>query len=584
MSKSHEINTIDLLEPAPRSEKVDAWDMDVHVGSVLGKYRLLAELGQGGMSNVYLAVARGPSGFNKLVVLKMLRPSLARDPHFLSMFLDEARLSARLNHPNVVQTNEVGIEDARHLIAMEYLEGQPLSRILQRAQASGTPMSTAMHLRILVETMVGLHYAHELSDFDGSPMNLVHRDVSPQNIFVTYDGQVKILDFGIAKAVTSSVNTTAGVVKGKIAYMSPEQFAGEPIDRRADLFALGVLLWECATGTRMWKKKSDAVVLQAVMGGNIPSPRTVNPTVDERFVAICRRALSVKPSDRYASALDLEHDVEQILASQPERVVVRDIGKYVSDLFKEDRSAVRAIVEKQLMAAKRLPTGEYAALGYAPTLASGQNTAPPPLYAGAMEGTPSQMLPPPFPGAYAPDGGQLNALVHHPMRLSGSHVGVASTIRPPGGAGAWRWVVGLTLGAAAFAFAGFYWAKSLPASASSATNATSVTAAAADAPTVHGVVINTPEPAEAPTIAAQPAIAVSSVAAPSSSSLAPTLDPASAATLPASAFAPRRTAPLASASAPRPLPMPAASAAPAAVESVAPAEPPHRGRKIRTDI
>src|SRR5260370_910736 len=187
-----------------------------------GKYKLLAELGRGGMANVYLAVARGPSGFNKLVVLKCLRSDLASDTELLAMFLDEARLAARLNHPHVVQTYEVGEYVGRPVIVMEYLEGQVLSSLVQRAQ-SNNALPLSLHLRVIIDALEGLHHAHELTDYDGKPLGLVHRDISPQNVFVTFDGHVKVLDFGIAKAATSQSQTATGILKGKVKYMAPEQ-------------------------------------------------------------------------------------------------------------------------------------------------------------------------------------------------------------------------------------------------------------------------------------------------------------------------------------------------------------------------
>ena len=192
----------------------------------VGRYRLIAELAHGGMGDVYLAVAQGAGGFSKLMVIKMLRPALAEDEQFLTMFLEEARLAARLNHPNVVQTVEVGNEGRKYFLAMEYLEGQSLQRLRTRV-AKEHPFPLGPHLRILVEALNGLHYAHELVDIDGRALDLVHRDATPHNIFVTYDGQVKVVDFGIAKAMDSSLETRTGELKGKIAYMPPEQASAQ---------------------------------------------------------------------------------------------------------------------------------------------------------------------------------------------------------------------------------------------------------------------------------------------------------------------------------------------------------------------
>src|SRR6266496_1714779 len=239
-----------------------------------GKYRVLVELGQGGTANVYLAVAHGPNWFNKLVVLKALKRNLGNDPEFRAMFLNEARLAARLNHPNIVQTNEVAEYQGLPMIVMEYLQGQPLSNLLVRGRGRG--LSLAMHLRIVAEALQGLHCAHELSDFDGTPLGVVHRDMTPHNIFVTFDGQVKVLDFGIAKLGASLVETQAGIIKGKLRYMPPEQISGDPVDRRADLYAVGVMLWEAAAGERLWKGQADAAIMNKVLNAEIPSPRSVN--------------------------------------------------------------------------------------------------------------------------------------------------------------------------------------------------------------------------------------------------------------------------------------------------------------------
>jgi eukaryotic-like serine/threonine-protein kinase len=206
-----------------------------------GRYQLITKLGHGGMARVLLMVARGRSGVSKLLVVKELLAEIKEDPEFLAMFLDEARLAARLNHPNVVQTYEVSEDGPTPVIVMEYLEGQSLAAVLNRIGRAQMPLQ--LHLHILLQALTGLHYAHELRDFDGTPLGVVHRDVSPQNIFVTYEGQVKLVDFGIAKASSSSGRTRTGVFKGKVAYASPEQTASSTVDRRSDVFAVGVMRW-----------------------------------------------------------------------------------------------------------------------------------------------------------------------------------------------------------------------------------------------------------------------------------------------------------------------------------------------------
>ena len=207
------------------------------------------------MADVFLAVQSGPtgSGFQKLMVVKRLRQNLADEPEFVAMLVDEARIAARLNHPNVVQTNEVGELNGQYFIAMEYLDGQPLHRIqhrnAQRQKDGATaPFSKDLQYVVLLDVLAGLHHAHELLDYDGTPLQIVHRDMTPHNIFVTYEGQVKVVDFGIARAVGRSAETRQGIIKGKVRYMAPEQAIGHNVDRRADVFAIGIILWEVASG------------------------------------------------------------------------------------------------------------------------------------------------------------------------------------------------------------------------------------------------------------------------------------------------------------------------------------------------
>lgn len=317
-------------------------------GGILDKYRLIAELGHGGMAEVFLAVASGPAGFNKLVVIKQIRAELADDPEFLNMFLDEARLAARLSHPNVVQTNEVGHVGNRYFIAMEYLDGQPLNRILQRFKRDNAGMPLGMHMRILIDVLAGLHHAHELADYDGTPLEVVHRDVSPHNVFVTYDGQIKVVDFGIAKAMNSSSETRAGVIKGKVAYMSPEQARGDKVDRRSDIFAVGVMFWEAMTGQRLWKGLTDVAMLHRIIKGDIPSPKTIKGDISEAMADICMKALAPNRDDRYESAADFQNALEDLLTEMGERIAVRDIGKLVAKTFDQDRVRIKSVIEAQI--------------------------------------------------------------------------------------------------------------------------------------------------------------------------------------------------------------------------------------------
>jgi serine/threonine-protein kinase len=316
--------------------------MDAHAG----KYRDIAELGRGGMGDVYLTVALGPAGFNKLLVVKRLRQSLANDPEFLQMFLHEARIAARLNHPNIVSTYDVGFDGSRYYIAMEYLQGQSLFQMVRAASAQGgVPLS--MHLRVLVDALAGLHYAHEQRDYDGTDLEIVHRDVSPPNIFVLYDGQVKIVDFGIAKTAQST-DTRAGIFKGKIQYVAPEQYTGGAIDRRTDIYSAGVILWEAATRRRMWKGVGDLAIMQRVVAGDLPLPSSVEPQVPKQLEAICMRALSLAKEDRYPTAAAFQADLEAFMTELGERATALEVGKYTADLFGDTRSRMKLIIDSQL--------------------------------------------------------------------------------------------------------------------------------------------------------------------------------------------------------------------------------------------
>ncbi|MCC6217312.1 MAG: serine/threonine protein kinase [Polyangiaceae bacterium] len=313
--------------------------------NVIGKYRLLATLGRGGMAEVFLAISQGPAGFSKLVVLKELRAELATDPDFLSMFMDEARLAARLRHPNVVQTNEVGEEAGRLYIAMEYLDGQPLSRVLSRMRGQ---LPLPLHLRVIAETLTGLHYAHELRDFDGTPLAVVHRDVTPHNVFVTYGGEVKLVDFGIAKATDSSTETRTGVLKGKAGYMAPEQAMADRVDRRADVFSAGVMLWEALVGQRMWRGLNDVAIVGRLLRGQIPSAAEARPDLPEVVLAVLGKALAPDPADRYASAEELRLAVEQLARQAGPTPTARQLGELVGQVFAEERERLREVIEAQI--------------------------------------------------------------------------------------------------------------------------------------------------------------------------------------------------------------------------------------------
>jgi serine/threonine protein kinase len=315
------------------------------ISRVFDKYQIVAQLGRGGMADVFLAATVGPGDFSKLLVIKMLRRRLAQSPNFVAMFRDEARLSAQLNHPNVIQIYEVGEDEGCPFIAMEYLEGQPLHRIpagLRGLQDIG------MALRIAIDALAGLHYAHELRDFEGFPLNVIHRDITPHNIFVGYEGQVKIVDFGIAKASGRSAQTEAGVVKGKIAYMAPEQAQGEPVARTADVFSMGVVLWELLAGRRLWEGLTDSAILARVAEGKILDLQAVRPELPDSLVRHVMRALAHDPDDRPESAAEFQRVLEMELERLAIRTTSRMLGEAVRQAFREERAEARAVIKKQL--------------------------------------------------------------------------------------------------------------------------------------------------------------------------------------------------------------------------------------------
>jgi hypothetical protein len=326
------------------------------MAGTLGRYRLIAELGRGGMGTVYLAVVRGPARFSKLMVVKQLRPDLAGDVSFTDMFLEEARLAARLHHPNIVQTNEVVCDAAEgHFIVMEYLEGASLKRVVGRLRARGEESARKVYARAILDVLTALQYAHNLKDFDGTPLNLVHRDVNPDNVLVLQTGEVKLLDFGIAKAADSTQETRVGMLKGKLHYMSPEQMAGDEIDGRGDIFAVGTMLWDALTGHRLWEGVKGLDIMTALAKGTIASPRSVRPDVPEELDRICVRALALRPADRYPDVSAFRADLERAWGADV--MSNADLGATMAAEFLEEQERMRALIGEQLQSTDDAPGG-----------------------------------------------------------------------------------------------------------------------------------------------------------------------------------------------------------------------------------
>ncbi len=317
--------------------------------SRVGDYLVLATLGKGGTGKVSLAVHHARD-FRKLVVLKTLHSHFEQDEESVEAFLDEARLAAHLNHPNIVQTFEVGMDGDRYFLAMDYLEGVPLDRVCAYLNRHGRTIPPAVAALITRELLTGLHYAHELDSYQGKPLEIVHRDISPSNIFLCWDGTVKLVDFGIARAAERSTQTESGVIKGKFAYIAPEQVTSSKVDRRADIFSTGIVLWEMLLGKRMRARQSDVLMLREIV--ETPPPSLSEAAGEARFpaalVRVVDQALALAPGARYATARKMRQDLDSWLAELSQPVLKEDIAALLGDTFRGERAQRQAAVHDAL--------------------------------------------------------------------------------------------------------------------------------------------------------------------------------------------------------------------------------------------
>lgn len=318
--------------------------------TALGKYNLIASLAEGGMAKVYLGLMAGPAGFNKLLVIKVLNrhEEGQNADENVQLFWDEARLAARMIHPNIVHTYEVGEIEGRYFLAMEYLDGQSYRALQNRCKADS--LRPCEELRIIAETARGLYYAHELKDFKGEPLGVVHRDVSPQNVFITYDGQVKLLDFGIAKSQDADHKTQVGVIKGKLDYIAPEQLSGDNVDARTDIFALGIMLFEAVTGQRFagGRKVQEVRKIHTRLTGGEPKVREVKPDVPEALAVIIDRAIALDPADRWADAGAFADALEAYIESTGTRPGAKSLSEAMNTLFAEERRTMHKTIDQQI--------------------------------------------------------------------------------------------------------------------------------------------------------------------------------------------------------------------------------------------
>ncbi len=300
---------------APSPEPRKRAEATLAPGSHFGRYQLLEKIAAGGMAEVYKARMRGEEGFEKIVAIKRILPHMADNDDFITMFIDEAKLAAQLTHPNIIHIYDLGKVDQYHYIAMEYVEGKDLRSILKLGAEKGYPLPTELALFIAAKIANALDYAHRRVGLDGKELDLVHRDVSPQNVLISFEGDIKLCDFGIAKAATKVGQTQAGALKGKLQYMSPEQAWGKKVDRRTDIFSLGIVLGEMLTGERMFNGDTDLTILEQVRDARVEPPSLKNPEVPKKVDQIVLKALAKSPADRYQNASEFEKELNSVLYS-----------------------------------------------------------------------------------------------------------------------------------------------------------------------------------------------------------------------------------------------------------------------------
>jgi serine/threonine protein kinase len=389
-------------------------------GERLDRFELVAELASGGMATVYLARLGGVAGFQRFVAIKRLHPHLARESEFVDMFLDEARLAARIHHPNVVPIVEIGESQQGYYLVMEYIEGDTAARLLARSTQAGHKLPAPIGLRIVLDALTGLHAAHELRDDERRPLQLVHRDVSPQNILVGVDGVTRITDFGVARAATRLSTTRSGQLKGKLAYMAPEQARGGEIDRRADIFAMGAVMWEMLAAKRLFKGEGEAETLNRVLFEPIPSLRAFEPSTPPAIEQICMCALSREVTRRFATAADMADALEKTARSLQCLASARDVATYVDAIIGQEISQQREAVRAWL--ARSEPSrNDRVAVPIGPTSPSGTGS-----YPRGTGSYPAQnpSTPPPVPSSSTVSG--VSSAVIHSLGAAGSNLAPSS--------------------------------------------------------------------------------------------------------------------------------------------------------------
>ncbi len=321
-------------------------------GIRFGKYVLLNRIAVGGMAEIFLARQEGLEGFEKTICIKRIRPHLSSQPNFVRMFLNEAKLAAQLNHPNIVQIYDLGRINDSYFIAMEYISGRDMSRIIPKAEKADIPFPMIYALKIGSNCCEGMYYAHTKTDAYGNPLNIVHRDLTPENVLVGFNGTVKIVDFGIAKASTQLGQTRAGEIKGKLSYMSPEQAMGHQLDHRSDIFSLGAVMYEWITGYRLFTGENEMAILKSIIDGKIYPPSYFKEDVPEQVERILMKALSKDREERYQSAWELQFDIDTFVASNdftPSNIHLANFLKQIfSDEIEQEKDLLVRSVEVEV--------------------------------------------------------------------------------------------------------------------------------------------------------------------------------------------------------------------------------------------
>lgn len=328
--------------------------MEEQLPRKFGKYTLLRRIAVGGMAEIFLALHRSISGFEKLLVIKRILPNLTEDEEFLRMFLDEARIAATLNHPNIAQIYDVGSVNEQYFIAMEYVHGEDLRSIVRGMKKKSVSYFPLEHsLQIIVGACAGLEYAHSRTDLQGAPLEIVHRDISPQNILVTFTGDIKVVDFGIARAKMAGQEqiTERGQLKGKVPYMSPEQCRGEKLDRRSDIFSIGILLFELTTGRRLFRGATEFNTLRMIVEEEYPRPTQIREGYPPDLEEIVMRALARKREERYQSSRELQADLEEFIRQHRIPASTLNLSKFLEEIFEEKLATQRdALAEGKRLA------------------------------------------------------------------------------------------------------------------------------------------------------------------------------------------------------------------------------------------